>query len=246
MRKILVYPIAIIHAAIMVLLLTLFHPIQVIAYKLFGYTAHKKSVDLLNFFMVYNLYTLFCRPSFHGLKDLPKNTPLIIVGNHQSMYDISPVVWGFRKHHAKFISKKELGKNMPSISYNLHKGGSVLIDRRNGSQSIKEILKLGKNMEKHNWSACIFPEGTRSTTGELKKFQPAGFKTLLKASPSALVVPFVTDGNYKLHPWGLFPINIGIHLKYTALPPINRADYENDEVLLDEVKNQIQAHLSKS
>lgn len=231
MRKILSFIFSTVHYLIMGFFLCLFHPIQVIAFNLFGYKAHKFTVDFLNLLLVYNFYTLLCRPVFKGFNKLPKNKPLIIVANHQSMYDISPVVWGFRKHHAKFISKKELGKNLPSISYNLRKGGSVLIDRKNGSQSIKEILKLGRKMEDQNWSVCLFPEGTRTRDGNLRKFQSAGFKTLLKASPNALVVPFVINGNYNLHKWGQFPLNIGLKLQYTALQPIERGDMSDDEVL---------------
>lgn len=243
MRKILAYPISIVHYLLLITILSVFHVFQVIAYNLFGYNAHKRVVDLLNFIFTYNAISLFCPVSFHGFNKVPKNKPLIIVSNHQSMYDISPIGLGFRKHHPKFISKKELGKNLPSVSYNLQKGGSILIDRGSGSQSIKEILKLGKKMEEKNWSVCLFPEGTRSKTGELKAFQPAGFKTLLKASPSALIVPFVIDGNYKLHRWGSFPLNIGICLKYTALEPVSREN-KTDEELLEEVRNQIQLHLN--
>lgn len=238
MKKILAYILSIIYYVIFLFLLLLFHPIQIIAYNVFGYSAHKKSVDLMNFFLVCNLYTLCCRPSFKGFDKLPLDKPLIIVANHQSMFDISPVVVGFRKSHVKFISKKELGKYLPSISYNLKKGGSVLIDRKKGSQSIREILKLGKLLEQNNYSACIFPEGTRSRTGVVRQFQPAGFKTLLKASPTALIVPFVIDGNYKLHKYGMFPLNIGLHLKYTALAPINREGYK-DEDLLELIEKRI-------
>jgi 1-acyl-sn-glycerol-3-phosphate acyltransferase len=246
MKKGLAYILTFIHYLFFSFLLLLFHPIQIIAYSLFGYTAHKKSVDLLNFFLVQNLYTLGCRPSFHGFDSLPKDRPLIIVANHQSLFDIAPVVWGFRKHHAKFISKKELGRFLPSISYNLRKGGSVLIDRKKGSQSIKEILKLGKLMEQKKFSACLFPEGTRSKTGTVGHFHPAGFKTLLKASPSALIVPFAIHGNYKLHKYhNLFPLNIGNHLKYSALQPIEREDFTGDD-LLENVEQRIREALEHS
>lgn len=227
----------------MTLWMYVFHILQVLAYNLFGYSAHKKTVELLNFILIANMFTNFCRPSFHGFKKIPKNVPLIIVANHQSMYDIPPIVWGFRKHHPKFISKKELGNGIPSISYNLKKGGSALIDRGNGSQAIKEILKLGRNMEEKNWSVCIFPEGSRSLNGELKKFQLAGLKTLLKASPSALVVPCTLDGNYKLHKYGKFPLNFGQRMKYTAHAPISRENI-SDEELLEKVRTTIQESLS--
>lgn len=231
LKKIIAYPFSILFYVLFGLVLVVFHPLQVIAFNVFGYKAHKLVVDLLNWCMVKILYVLFCRPTFHGFKDLPDNKPLIILANHQSLFDISPVVVGFNKHHPKFISKKELGKNIPSISYNLNKGGSVLIDRKNSSQSIKEIIKLGRKMETQNFSACLFPEGTRSRNGQMKKFQPAGIKTLLKASPNALIVPFVIDGNYKLLKYGNFPLNLGIHLKYIALEPISRENYSDEELI---------------
>jgi len=245
MRKILAYILSVIYYFVFSIILLLFHPIQIIAYNLFGYTAHKKTVDILNFFLVYNHYTLFCRPTFYGFEKLPKNKPLIIVGNHQSMFDIPPVFWGFRKKHVKYISKKELGKKIPSISYNLQKGGSALIDRKDSEQSKMEISKLGKLLEEKNYAACIYPEGTRSRTGILKSFKPGGFITLLKAAPSALIVPFVVDGNYKLHKYGMFPLNIGLHLKYTALKPIERDGF-TEEKLLSVVEKKIRETLGQT
>jgi 1-acyl-sn-glycerol-3-phosphate acyltransferase len=244
MRKALATLLSLVYYCNMFLLLLIFHLPQVIAYNVFGYTAHKKTVDILNFLLVGNLYTLLCRPVFKNFDILPANRPLIIIANHQSMFDISPIVIGFRKNHVKFISKRELGKNLPSVSYNLRKGGSVLIDRSNGSQSIREIYRLGNSMEQKNYSACIFPEGTRTKTGAVGKFQPAGIKTLLKASPSALVVPMVIDGNYKLHKYGMFPLNIGLRLSYTALEPIDRSGY-SDELLIDLVESRIKGALGK-
>ena len=231
MKKVLAYILSIVYYFNFGLILLTFHLFQVISYNLFGYKGHKRVVDLMNYLLVINLYTLFNKPSFYGLENIPENRPLIIVGNHQSMNDISPAYVAFKKNHVKFISKKELAKGIPSISYNLRKGGSVLIDRKDGSQSIKEIFKLGKLLEEKNYSACIYPEGTRSRTGQVKPFRLGGFKTLLQAAPSAIIVPFVIDGNYKLLKYGKFPTNIGIHLKHTVLEPIERGEHTPEELL---------------
>ncbi len=242
MRKIIAYPLTIIHYFLMIVLLISLHPIQVIAYNLFGYKSHKTVVDLINYLFVQNLHALLCHFTYHGFNNLPKNVPLIIISNHQSMHDVAPIAWGFHKHHPKFIAKKELGRYYPSISYNLRKGGSAIINRESGAQAIKEIFRLGKNMEEKNWSVCIYPEGTRSKNGKLNDFKPAGFKTLLRAAPSALIVPMVIDGNYKLHKWGQFPLNFGIRIKYTALKPMHRGNLTEIE-LLEKIKKQINQHL---
>jgi 1-acyl-sn-glycerol-3-phosphate acyltransferase len=68
--------------------------------------------------------------SFEITTALPEDRPLIFVANHQSTYDIPPLIWHLRKYHPKFISKIELGKGIPSVSFNLRHGGSILIDRK--------------------------------------------------------------------------------------------------------------------
>ena len=162
MNKLLAYIFTPIYFAAFGLLLVIFHPIQIIAWNLWGYEAQKRSVDRMNFLLLQCLKIMGSKVSFEGFDKLPSNRPLIIVSNHQSLHDISPIVWGFRKHYPKFISKIELAKGIPSISLNLRYGGSALIDRKNKSQAIREIIKLGQTIEKHNYSASIFPEGTRS------------------------------------------------------------------------------------
>lgn len=225
-------------------LIVIFHPIQVVCRLLGGYHPRKKAVDVLNYMLVYFLLILGSRVRFKGFDLLPKDRPFIIVSNHQSTFDIPPIVIGFRKHHPKFVSKIELGKGIPSISYNLRHGGSALIDRKNPRQSITEIMKLGKHIEKENYCASIFPEGTRSKTGKVKRFQHAGIASLLKYSPSALIVPFVIDGNSKLTEKGYFPLAIGTPLTYTVLPAIDPAGRDPKE-LTQEVELLIKKELGQ-
>jgi 1-acyl-sn-glycerol-3-phosphate acyltransferase len=153
------------------------------------------------------------------------------------MYDIPPIIWYMRKYHPKFVSKKELGKGIPSVSYNLRHGGSVLIDRKDGKQAISEIGKLGSYIEKYNRSAVIFPEGTRSRDGNPKPFKPMGLKMLLKKAPSALIVPITINNSWKLLRYGKFPMGIGAHLKFKVHPPIENSG--NVDELLTKIEEQI-------
>ena len=242
MKTVLSYLLSPVYLLFFGLLLVVFHPIQMICRLIGGYQLRKKSVDIMNFFIVYGFIILGCRIRFTGFEQLPKNRPLIIVSNHQNTFDIPPIVWGFRKHHPKFVSKKELGKGIPSISYNLRHGGSALIDRKNPRQSITEIMKLGKHIEKENYSASIFPEGTRSKNGKVKRFQSAGIASLLRYSPSALIVPLVIDGNSQLKKKSYFPLSFGTRLTYTVLPVIDPTGRDPKE-LTEEIELKIKKEL---
>lgn len=244
MRKLPGYFLTPFYLMIFILLLLIFHPVQVICRRIGGYQLRKKSVDILNFLLLYSLVIVGVRIRFRGFEQLPQGRPFIIVSNHQSLMDIPPIVWGFRKHHPKFVSKKELGKGIPSISYNLRHGGSVLIDRENGRQSILEIARLGKHIEKENYCASIFPEGTRSKTGEVRRFQHPGIAALLRSAPSAWVVPFVIEGNSKLIKQGYYPLQFGTRLNYTVLEPIDPAGRDPKE-LTEELEIKIREALGQ-
>ncbi|MEM9144241.1 MAG: lysophospholipid acyltransferase family protein, partial [Bacteroidota bacterium] len=185
------------------------------------------------------LNILGTRFTFRNSQHIPRDRPLIIVTNHQSMYDIPPIIWYMRKHHPKFVSKKELGKGIPSVSFNLKYGGSALIDRKDGVQALSEIAKLGKYIETHQRSAVIFPEGTRSRDGNPKKFKPMGLKTLMKNAPSALVVPISINNSWKLLRYGKFPMGLGCHLTFDVQKPLEI----NDE--LDLIIDKTEAIIKK-
>ena len=136
MKKIISYPLSLITCFLFVFLICLFHPIQYICFQLFGYNAHKRSVDVLNLLLLKILLTSVSTAEVENNADLPEGKPLIFVSNHQGLYDIVGICWYLRNYHPKFVSKIELGKGIPSISYNLNHGGSVLIDRKNPKQAL--------------------------------------------------------------------------------------------------------------
>jgi 1-acyl-sn-glycerol-3-phosphate acyltransferase len=173
----------------------------------------------------------FSSSKVENLDLIPEGKPLIFVSNHQSLFDIMGFVWFFRKFHPKFVSKIELGKHIPSISYNLNHGGSVLIDRKNPKQALPAIKKLGEYIETNSRSAVIFPEGTRSKTGKPKRFSPNGLKILCKYAPSAYVVPVTINDSWKMFQYGSFPLGLGNRLTFTVHPPIKVSECDFDSLL---------------
>jgi 1-acyl-sn-glycerol-3-phosphate acyltransferase len=231
MRKFFGYILSIIHYLAFGLLLVIFHPIQWVCFNAFGYKAHKWSVDTLNFFLVSTYYLLGNTVTFTNKQNLPIGRPIIFIANHQSMYDIPVMIWFLRKYHAKFISKVELAKGIPSISYNLRHGGAANIDRKDPRQSITEIAALGTRMKERKWSAMIFPEGTRSKDGTVKAFQVGGVATLLKKCPEALIVPIVIKNAWKMVRYGSYPLNTFINMSWEVLPPIEPGKRPLEEVV---------------
>ncbi|SFR35414.1 1-acyl-sn-glycerol-3-phosphate acyltransferase [Robiginitalea myxolifaciens] len=224
MAKLLAYPLTVIYLIFFGLTLVIFHPIQWFCLNVLGYHAHKRSVSILNLCLMRCTHLLGTRYSISYRDKLPENGPLIIVTNHQSMYDIPPIIWHLRKFHPKFVSKKELGKGIPSVSYNLRHGGSALIDRKDRKQAREALEALGRYIEETGRSAVIFPEGTRSRNGVPKPFKTYGLQLLMEQAPSASILPISINNSWKMFRYGKFPHGLGAHIRYTVHPAIPVAE----------------------
>ncbi len=240
---ILSYPMTVIFYLLFSLVLLIMHPIQWICFNVFGYQAHKKSVDYLNFLILASLRVLGTSFSLKVPKNLPKDASIIFVSNHQSLWDIPPLIWYLRKFHPKFVSKIELGKGIPSVSYNLRHGGAVLIDRKNPKQALSAMLKYADYLTKNKRSSVIFPEGTRSKTNQPKRFQRKGLALLIKKMPDAYVVPITINNSWKLQRYGMFPMPLGVKIKYQLHPVLKISDFEV-EALIDSVEAQVKSGIN--
>src|SRR5947207_1707291 len=76
----------------------------------------------------------------HGLRS---TASYIFVSNHQSMFDIPIIGALLRSNFPKYISKRELARRIPSVSYNLRRGGHVLIDRSDAPAAMAAIRAPG-------------------------------------------------------------------------------------------------------
>ena len=236
------YPFTVLFYLIFGFCLVFFHGIQWVGLNFFGYQAHKKSVDILNLLILLCLKVLGTSFEFKVPKNIPQDIPIIIVSNHQSLWDIPPIIWFLRKLHPKFVSKFELGKGIPSVSYNLRHGGSILIKRNNAKQALSEMIKFSDYLSKNNRSGVIFPEGTRSRKGEAKRFQRKGLELLFKKMPEALVLPLTINNSWQLQRYGMFPMPLGVKIKYRLHPLMKVSDFETD-VLIDKIEMQIKSYI---
>ncbi|GAB3729830.1 lysophospholipid acyltransferase family protein [Spirosoma lituiforme] len=231
MKKGLDYILSCIYLLYFGLVLCIFHVAQAIAFNGLGRPAHKKVVDWMNASISYGWYLTGSTIRFRQSTDLPVDRPIIFIANHQSMFDISPIIWFLRRHTPTFVSKVELSHGIPGVSYNLRKSGAALIDRKDAKQAIVEIARLGKLIQQENLSAVIFPEGTRSASGQMRPFVTGGVATLLKRAPAALIVPIAIRGTGHFNPKGLFPLRSFSNMSWCVLPGIDPNGRPADEVV---------------
>jgi len=201
-----------------------FHLLQWLSFNIFGYKAHKITVDYLSLFLMRCLWFLGTSVRVKNPYEIPKDKPIIIVSNHQSTQDIAPLMWCFKANHPKYVAKKELERGIPSISYNLRHGGSALINRRNPRQAITALKEFALYIAKNNYAAIIFPEGTRSKDGQLKPFKDNGLKILTKYIPDAVIVPVTITNSYKVYKYGKFPLHLGDKITLTIHRPFKASD----------------------
>lgn len=241
MKKLILYPLSLLYYFLFLAILLVFQPIQWICFTFFGYQGHKNSADIMTFLIVKASHVLGTSYTFENRDLIPKNVPLIFVSNHQSLFDTTGIIWYLREFHCWFVTKKELGKGLPSVSYYLRTGKSVLIDRSNPKQALPLIKSLAEYIEESKHSAVIFPEGTRSKTGKPKEFSESGLKILCKYAPSAYVVPISINNSWKVFQYGSFPLSFGHHLVFTVHKPLKVSDYPFDYLLKETEKTIIES-----
>ncbi len=207
-------------------LLLVFHVLQWAALYSRGESARRRMASALNWCLLHCIWLLGIRPVLIYKEKPPTDKPLIIVANHQNQIDISGISWLFRQQDPVFVSKIELGRGLPSISYNLRHSGAALIDRQDPRQSLREIARLGKLIQQETRAAVIFPEGTRARDGQLQLFATAGVKMLLKNAPDAVVIPVAIDGAWRMGSLRHFPLGTIFQIRWTVLPALPAATAE--------------------
>lgn len=128
-----------------------------------------------------------------GQEHLPDGA-VLFVANHQGLFDILALL-GYLGKPTGFIAKQEI-KKLPIIRTWMELIHCVFIDRSDRRQSVRAIHQGIQNL-KDGHSLVIFPEGTRSTDGQLNRFKPGSFRLGTRAKVP--IVPIAIDGTWQLY-----------------------------------------------
>lgn len=124
-----------------------------------------------------------------GLENIDKNKSYVIAINHNHMADILALY--FLPLNFRWVSKREVFR-IPFIGPLLSIHGDIAIDRSKGAESMKMVVEDGKMWISRGVSIAMFPEGTRSKSGEIARFKQGAFALAKEAQVE--ILPVVMHG----------------------------------------------------
>ncbi|MGI5989684.1 MAG: lysophospholipid acyltransferase family protein [Lachnospiraceae bacterium] len=158
------------------------------------------------------------KPQITGMENIPKDQPVLYVGNHRSFFDII-ILASILPGKLSVVAKKEM-EHIPLLSTWMRDIHCLFLDRSNlraGAQMMLDGIDLMKN----GISVLIFPEGTRNKGDGILDFKGGSFK--LATKPGFPIVPVVQTGTREmfedLKPFGVKAAKTTV----TILPAIQTA-----------------------
>lgn len=169
--------------------------------------------------------------------DLRKiSKPTIVIANHQSFLDL-PLLY-LLPWTMKWVAKKSMFR-IPIFGWVIYMTGQLGIDRR----SMKSAKKLDALVEpvKAGIPAMIFPEGTRSRTGEVQDFKNGAFK--LAQEYNFNILPVVLKGGQEAMPRGSWRVEPQQEFVISVLDPLEVGEFKSITELKDAAFSLIEEEL---
>lgn len=131
---------------------------------------------------------IFCgiRYQIHGIENIPKNQPYVVLAKHQSQWETYFLMLLLRP--ISIICKKEL-LNIPGFGYCLNLLKPIPIDRSQPKQALKDIQTVGlERLTNDKIPVLVFPEGTRTDIGKTGKYARGGAALAIKAGVPVIFI----------------------------------------------------------
>ena len=168
-------------------------------------------------------YLLFIKVKITGLEKLDPKKSYVIAANHQSIYDIF-VVYGWLPMIFKWVMKAELRK-IPLVGKACESAGHIFIDRKNPVAAKKSLDKAEAQL-RNGVSVVVFPEGTRTYTGQIGKFKKGAFR--MATDLHLPIVPVTLRGCFERLPRNGFIITPGT-IEMIVHEPVEVEGYEHEK-----------------
>ena len=187
------------------------------------------------------LWASGARVKVEGMEHLRFDRPQIIASNHQSWFDVWALAAIIPKRY-RFIAKEEL-RRIPLFGLAWESAGHISVNRKDRAQAIRALDEAAELVRGDNSTVVIFPEGTRSPTGELLPFKKGAFMMALRTGIE--IVPAAVLGSRAVQKKGDWRVRPGTIIVRFG-PPIDssRFDEEHREELMLVVRERIEHMLN--
>jgi 1-acyl-sn-glycerol-3-phosphate acyltransferase len=175
-----------------------------------------------------------------GRERLPWRGPAVIVANHASLVDIL-VLYGLYRPF-KWVSK-ESNFRVPVVGWNMRLNGYVSL-KRGDRESIKKMMAECRALLAQGSPVLIFPEGTRTTTGQLQAFKDGAFR--LARDAACPLIPVAVSGTFEALPKHGLILRKRMDARVRVLPPLDPAAYPDADALRDAARTAIAAALPQA
>ncbi len=172
------------------------------------------------------------RVHLENAQNLPK-AGAVLAPNHSSMWDI--LVTATLPVDFKFISKRQVRK-IPFLGYCLNVMGTYWLDRDSSGKDIA-VLKTVENGLRNGIPVLMFPEGTRSRTGELLPFKKGAFRTA--ANAGVPLCPMAISGTFAIAPPQKLPARRGHEVVIRIGEPFHVDPADSLEQVSDEFRAKL-------
>jgi 1-acyl-sn-glycerol-3-phosphate acyltransferase len=159
----------------------------------------------------------------YGLDKIDLKKSFVFVGNHQSHFDVL-AAFSILPLTVRYIAKKELFR-FPIFGWAMTAAGIIKVDRSNREKAIKSIEKAAETIKK-GVSIIMFPEGTRSSDGEIHKFKKGAF--VLATKSNVPIVPISISGTRRILEKHSLKLNPG-KVKIVISDPVDSSNYKLED-----------------
>jgi len=132
-----------------------------------------------------------------GLERVPRDQPVVYASNHSSMFDIW-ALFAALPGSVRFVAKQELSRVFV-LGRAMRAGGHVFIDRVHAKHAMAAYEQAAATI-RGGVSTIVFPEGTRSGSGEFLPFKTMPFG--LPIAAQVPVVPVYVHNTFEILPRG--------------------------------------------
>lgn len=147
------------------------------------------------------LWLLGIRADYRHLERLPPAA--VLASNHESMFDMMALA--AMPYEKRWISKKSIAY-LPFIGWAMKAMGCYFVTRDRSGRDVN-VMKQVEDGLRAGHSVVIFPEGTRTRTGELLPFKKGAFRLAINAGVP--LVPIAISGSRSIAPPGKLPTRRG-------------------------------------